>query len=177
MQQDDKTGEKPGAKAGEETSDITSEKTSALKLAIQEAMKSAMRSQDKERLGTIRLILAAVKQWEVDERKILSDEQLLIILDKMIRQRRDSIKQYEAANRNDLAQKEATEIQVIQAFLPTPLTAEEIQALVKQAVQETGAASIKDMAKVMAVIKAKVQGRADMGEVGNLIKNLLSQAK
>lgn len=146
-----------------------------LKVTIQEAMKAAMRSQEKERLGTIRLILAAIKQWEVDERKDLSDEQVLSILDKMIRQRRESIKQYEVANRTDLAQKEQSEIEVIQAFLPAPLTANEIQGLVKQAVQEVGAQSIKDMSKVMAAIKPKVQGRADMGEVGNLIKNLLSE--
>lgn len=148
-----------------------------LKLTIQEAMKSAMRAQDKVRLGTIRLILAAVKQWEVDERKDLSNEQLLVILDKMIRQRRDSVQQFEGAGRSDLAQKETAEIQVIQEFLPTPLTAEEIQGLVKLAVQEVGAQSVRDMAKVMAVIKSKVQGRADMSEVGNLIKNLLAQTQ
>lgn len=148
-----------------------------LKLTIQEAMKAAMRSQSKERLGTIRLILAAIKQWEVDERKDLSNEQLLVILDKMIRQRKESIKQYEMAARNDLVVKENDEILVIQEFLPTPLTAEEIQSLIKLAVQEVGAQSVKDMAKVMANIKPRVQGRADMGEVGNLIKNLLSQAQ
>jgi uncharacterized protein YqeY len=148
-----------------------------IKLTIQEAMKAAMRAQEKERLGTIRLILAAIKQWEVDERKDLSNEQLLVILDKMVRQRKDSIKQYESAGRNDLAQKENNEIEVIQEFLPTPLTAEEIQGLVKLAVQEVGAQSVKDMAKVMGIIKPKVQGRADMGEVGILIKNLLSQAQ
>lgn len=148
-----------------------------LKLTIQEAMKAAMRSQAKERLGTIRLILAAVKQWEVDERKELSNEQLLVILDKMIRQRKESVKQYEAANRKDLADKENTEIEVIQEFLPTPLTSDEIQGLIKLAVQEVGAQSVKDMAKVMGIIKPKVQGRADMGEVGNLIKNLLSQTQ
>ncbi len=148
-----------------------------LKFTIQEAMKAAMRSQAKERLGTIRLILAAIKQWEVDERKDLSNEQLLVILDKMIRQRRESIKQYDGAGRNDLAQKESNEIEVIQEFLPTPLTAEEIQGLIKLAVQEVGAQSVKDMAKVMGLIKPKVQGRADMGEVGNIIKSLLSQTQ
>jgi uncharacterized protein YqeY len=142
---------------------------------ILEAMKDAMRSRDKERLGTIRMIQAAVKQWEVDERIVLTDEQILTVLDKMIRQRREAMKQFEAANRDDLVQKESQEIAIIQHFLPTPLTTDALETLIKHAIQEAEAQSVRDMSKVMAIIKPKVQGRADMGTVGSLIKNLLPQ--
>lgn len=145
-----------------------------LKHRIQEAMKSAMRAQEKERLGTIRLMQAAIKQKEVDERIELNDEQVLNLLDKMIRQRKESIKQFEAANRQDLVEKESFEIRIIQEFLPTPLSQDEIRQMVEQAVKETSAQSVKDMGKVMAQLKPKVQGRADISEVGNLIKTLLS---
>jgi uncharacterized protein YqeY len=148
--------------------------TSNLKSTLQEAMKDAMRAGAKERLGTIRLILAAIKQREVDERIELSDEQILAALDKMLKQRRESIAQYEAANREDLACKEAAEIQIIQTFLPVQLTAVEIESLIKAAIAETGAASARDMGKVMGVLKPQLQGRADIGSVSNKIKELLS---
>jgi len=146
----------------------------SLKNQIQEAMKTAMRSQEKERLGVIRLILAGMKQQEVDERIVLSDEQILALLDKMIRQRKESIKQFEAGNREDLVKQEAFEINVIQEFLPTALSEAEINDLIHKAIQELNASSIRDMGKVMAVLKPKLQGRADLGEVGNIIKKLLS---
>ena len=148
--------------------------TSAIKGRIQEDMKTAMRALAKERLATIRLILAALKQREVDERIELSDEQVLAILDKMLKQRRESITQYEAANRQDLAQKEADEILVIQEYLPTPLSSAEIDALIGSAIQETGASSIKDMGKVMALVKPQVQGRADVAVVSNQVKDRLA---
>lgn len=148
--------------------------TSMLKDQITNDMKDAMRAQDKERLAIIRLILAALKQREVDERIVLSDEQVLATLDKMLKQRRESIAQYEAGNRQDLAQKEAEEIKIIQHYLPTPLSAAEISALVEAAIKETGANSIKDMGKVMGIVKPKVQGRADVAVVSNQIKDKLS---
>lgn len=148
--------------------------TSAIKGKIQEDMKSAMRSQEKDRLSAIRLILAALKQREVDERIELTDEHVLAILDKMLKQRRESVAQYEAANRQDLADKEVAEIQVIQAYLPAQLSPEEIDALISDAIQETGANSARDMGKVMGVLKPKVQGRADVSAVSNQVKERLS---
>lgn len=145
-----------------------------LRNKIQTKMVATMRAQDKPTLGVIRLIQAGIKQQEVDERIVLSDDQILNLLDKMIRQRRDSIKQFEAAKRDDLVQKEMFEIQVIQDFLPQQLTKEEIQSLVEKAIQEVGAQSIKDMGKVMNLVKPKVQGRADIAEVGHFIKSLLA---
>lgn len=145
-----------------------------LKNKIQAAMIATMRAQDKVKLGVIRLIQAGIKQQEVDERITLDDQQILSLLDKMIRQRRESIKQFEAANRDDLVQKESFEITVIQEFLPQALTATELQELIKQAIKEVDAQSIRDMAKVMTILKPKVQGRADIGEVGALIKTLLT---
>ncbi|HQY22173.1 MAG TPA: GatB/YqeY domain-containing protein [Gammaproteobacteria bacterium] len=146
----------------------------SLKNKIQASMIATMRAQDKPKLAVIRLIQAAIKQQEVDERITLDDEQILSTLDKMIRQRRDSIKQFEAASRHDLAEKEIFEIGIIQEYLPTPLSHEEIQTFIQQAIQEVGAASIRDMAKVMNLLKPKLQGRADIGEVGSLIKNQLA---
>jgi len=143
---------------------------STLKATIHEAMKDAMRAKDKERLGAIRLIQSDVKRIEVDERIEVDDERMLVILDKMLKQRRDSITQYEAANRPELAAIEYAEITVIQSFLPTPLTADEISALILSAVSESGASSMKDMGKVMAILKPQVQGRADIAEVSKLIK-------
>lgn len=148
--------------------------TSAIKGQIQEDMKTAMRSQEKERLATIRLILAALKQREVDERITLSDEQVLAVLDKMIKQRRESISQYEAGNRQDLAQKEAEEICVIQQYLPTQLSDAEINALIDAAIKETNAASMRDMGKVMGILKPQLQGRADIAAVSTKIKERLS---
>jgi uncharacterized protein YqeY len=149
--------------------------TSAIKDQITEDMKTAMRAQDKERLATIRLILAAFKQREVDERIVLTDEHVLAILDKMVKQRRESIAQYEAASRQDLVDKEAAEITVIQGYLPTPLSTEEVNAMIDAAIKETGAASVRDMGKVMGIIKPKIQGRADVGVVSNQIKDRLAQ--
>lgn len=146
-----------------------------LKKRIHEAMVTAMRAQDKAKLGIIRLIQAAVKQQEVDERIELSNEQVLNLLDKMIRQRRESIKHFETAKRDDLIQQEAFEIELIQSFLPTPLSPEEIQTLIDQTIQQLNASSIRDMGKVMSELKPKLQGRADIGLVGNLIKTKLSQ--
>lgn len=145
-----------------------------IKEQIQEDMKTAMRSQDKERLATIRLILAALKQREVDERIVLTDEHILSILDKMLKQRRESIVQYEAGNRPDLADKEKAEIVVIQHYLPAQLSENEISILIEQAIQESGAASAKDMGKVMGILKPKLQGRADIGSVSAKVKDKLS---
>lgn len=147
---------------------------SAIKAKIQEDMKTAMRSQEKERLATIRLIMAALKQREVDERIELSDEDILAILNKMIKQRRDSITQFEAGNRPDLAQKEAEEVSIIQQYLPAQLSATEIEQAVAAAVQESGATSAKDMGKVMGLLKTKLHGKADMTLVSAKVKEKLS---
>ena len=147
--------------------------TQALKVRVQEDMKAAMRAKDKPRLGTIRLILAAVKQREVDERIEINDEQMLTILDKMVKQRRDSIEQYERAERQDLVDQEALEIKIISEYLPEPLSEEETVHLVEQVIAELGATSVKDMGKVMQQIKTRVEGRADMKVVGKIVKNLL----
>jgi uncharacterized protein YqeY len=146
----------------------------SLKDRIQEDMKTAMRSGDKDRLGCIRLIMAAVKQREVDERITLDDAQLLGVLEKMGKQRRESITQFQAGGRADLVAKENAELDIINAYLPAQLGAAELDALISQAISETGAASIKDMGKVMALIKSKAQGRADMSTVGARIKARLS---
>ena len=129
-----------------------------------------MRSGEKERLGRIRMITAAIKQREVDERISLDDAQVLSVLEKMIKQRKESLEQFKAGNRQDLADKESAEITLLQGYMPSPLSAAEIDGLINEAVAATGAASIKDMGKVMAVIKAKAQGRADMAAVGAKIK-------
>ncbi len=147
--------------------------TSAIKGQIIEDMKNAMRSQEKERLATIRLILAALKQREVDERIELSDEQVLAVLDKMIKQRRESISQYEAGNRQDLAQKEAEEIRVIQAYLPAQLSDAEVNAIIDEAIKESNASSMRDMGKVMAILKPKLQGRTDIAQVSVKVKERL----
>ena len=143
---------------------------STLKERIDDDMKAAMRARDKERLAAIRLILAAIKQREVDERRELDDAAVLSVLDKMVKQRRESIAQYEQAGREDLAAKERAELAVIQAYLPSPLSEAEIEALVDEAVAAAGARSVKDMGKVMALLKPKVQGRADMGAVSKRVR-------
>jgi uncharacterized protein YqeY len=148
----------------------------SLKERIQEDMKSAMRSGDKERLGTVRLILAGIKQREVDERILLDDVQVLAVLEKMVKQRRESIAQFEAGGRADLVAKETAELAVISAYLPSPLSETELDALIQAAIAESGAASIKDMGKVMGIIKSKAQGRADMAAVGARIKARLTSA-
>jgi uncharacterized protein YqeY len=146
----------------------------SLKERITDDMKAAMRSGEKERLGLIRMITAGIKQREVDERITLDDGQVLAVLEKMIKQRKESVEQFKAGNRQDLVDKEAAEIVLLQSYLPSPLSDADIDALIKEAVAATGAAGIKDMGKVMAFIKGKAQGRADMGAVGAKIKARLS---
>lgn len=133
-------------------------------------MKQAMIAKEKVRLGTIRMALAAIKQIEVDTRESLTDEQVIAVLTKMVKQRRDSIAQFEAAGRNELAEAEAAEIQVIETFLPTPLSEVEIAAYIDAAIVEIGASTMADMGKVMGALKPKVQGRADMGAIGAMIR-------
>ena len=145
-----------------------------LKVRIQEDMKSAMRAGEKEKLANIRMVMAAIKQREVDERIELDDAQVLSVIDKMVKQRRESITQFAAGGRADLVAKEEAELRLLSAYLPAPLTDAELDALIGEAVTATGAASIKDMGKVMAAIKAKAAGRADMGAVGARIKARLS---
>jgi uncharacterized protein YqeY len=147
---------------------------SALKDQIQDAMKAAMKSGDKQRLAVIRLIMSAMKQVEVDERIELDDARVLAILDKMVKQRRESISQFNTGGREDLAAKEQAEIDVISDFLPQALSAEEIETIINSAISETGAASMKDMGKVMGIVKPQITGRADMGAVSGKIKSLLS---
>jgi hypothetical protein len=129
-----------------------------------------MRSGEKERLGVIRMITSAIKQREVDERIVLDDAQVLSVLEKMIKQRKESVVQFQAGNRQDLVDKENAEITLLQGYLPSQLSGAEIDALISDAIAATGAVSIKDMGKVMGVIKGKAQGRADMGAVGAKIK-------
>jgi hypothetical protein len=133
-------------------------------------MKNAMRGGDKRRLGVIRLILAAIKQREIDERIELDDAQVTVVLDKMLKQRRESLSQYEQAGRADLAEQEQYEMEIVQAYLPQPLSPAEIDTLIGQAISETGASGIKDMGKVMALLKPQLQGRADMSAVSGQIK-------
>ena len=137
-------------------------------------MKAAMRAKDKERLGTIRLIMAAIKQREVDERITLGDTDILAVLDKMVKQRRDSITQFEQAGRQELADKEAAEIAVIQEFLPTALSESEVDTLITEAMSASGASSPQDIGKIMALLKPRLQGRADMGLVSRKVKEKLS---
>lgn len=146
----------------------------SLKQRIEADMKTAMREKDKDRLGTIRLILAATKQREVDERITLDDTQVLAILDKMVKQRRDSIEQFRAAGREELAIKEEAELAVIQGYMPAALSDSELDALIAEAVTASGAKTMQEMGKVMGLLKAKVQGRADMGAVSAKIKARLS---
>jgi uncharacterized protein YqeY len=144
-----------------------------LRERITEEMKAAMRSGDKDRLGLIRMLQAAIKQREVDERITLDDTQTLAVIDKMIKQRKESVVQFEAGKRADLVAKETAEIAALTAYLPAQLGAAELDALIKEAIAATGAASIKDMGKVMGIVKGKAAGRADMGAVGARVKALL----
>ena len=141
---------------------------------ITEAMRAAMRAKQKERLGAIRLVLAEIKKVEVDERIVPDDARVISILDKMVKQRKDSFKQFADAGRDELAAKEQGEIEVIQEFLPNPLSEEEITSLINDAVSSTGAASMQDMGKLMNLLKPQMAGRADMGKVSGLIKQRLS---
>jgi uncharacterized protein YqeY len=145
-----------------------------LKERITEDMKAAMRAGEKERLSTIRLIMAAIKQREVDERIVLDDSQVLAALEKMIKQRREAITQFDAGGRADLVAKEQAEVAILQAYLPAQMSEAEIDALIAEAIASTGAASVKDMGKVMGIVKSKAQGRTDMGAVSARIKQKLS---
>ena len=144
-----------------------------LKAQIIDDMKAAMKGGEKARLGVIRLITAAIKQREVDERIELDDEQVLVVLDKMVKQRRDSIKQYTDAGREDLAAIEEAEVEIIQTYLPAALSEDEIAAIVEAAIAQTGANSMADMGKVMGIVKPQVQGRGDMGAVSGIVKQKL----
>ena len=147
---------------------------SGIKTQISNDVKDAMRSKDKDRLAALRLILAAFKQKEVDERIELSDEQSISILNKMAKQHRDSIEQFGQANRDDLIKKEQLELDIIESYLPEKLSEEEVSLLIDEAISETEANSAKDMSKVIGLLKGKLQGQADMGEVSRLIKTKLS---
>ena len=146
----------------------------SLKQQIKNAMMQAMRAKEKARLGTIRLIQSEIKRIEVDERIELDDARVLTVLDKMSKQRRDSLQQYKDAGRDDLANQEQLELDIIATFLPAALSAEEISQIVESAVSATGASSMADMGKVMGIIKPRVQGRADMGVVSKLVKDKLA---
>lgn len=146
----------------------------ALKERIQEDMKAAMRAGERERLATVRLLLAAIKQREVDERITLDDAQVLAVLDKMVKQRRESIAQFESGGRPDLVAKESAEIAVLQSYMPEPLDEAAIEALIGEAIAQSGAQSVKDMGKVMAIVKVRAAGRADLGAIGARIKARLS---
>lgn len=148
--------------------------TTSLKQQIQEDMKIALRAHDKQRLGVVRLILAAIKQVEVDERVEVDDTRITQILNKMIKQRRDSIAQYDQAKRNDLADQERLEVKIIQTYLPEPLSETDIDRIVSEAITKVGATSVKEMGKVMAELKDKLQGRADMTQISAKIKARLT---
>ncbi|MFZ0218793.1 MAG: GatB/YqeY domain-containing protein [Candidatus Aquirickettsiella sp.] len=146
----------------------------SLKQRIQEDMKAALRAQDKQRLGVVRLILAAIKQVEVDERVEVDDTRITQILNKMLKQRRDSITQYDQAKRNDLAEQERLEVTIIQAYLPEPLSEADIDRMLSEVITKVGATSVKDMGKVMAELKERLQGRADMTQISAKIKARLT---
>ncbi|HIF9381937.1 TPA: GatB/YqeY domain-containing protein [Photobacterium damselae] len=140
---------------------------------LKDEQKAAMKARDKARLGAIRLALAAIKQREVDEKITLVDDDIVAVLTKMVKQRRDSVAQYEAAGRQDLADVELAEISVLEEFMPQPLSDDEVAALLDEAITATGAAGMQDMGKVMGVLKPQIQGRADMGKVSQLVKTKL----
>lgn len=146
-----------------------------LRDSINDALKNAMRAKEKERVAVLRLVMSEFKRIEVDERIEVEDARALAVLDKMIKQRRDSEQQYRAAGRDELAAQEAYEVSQIQAFMPAALSSDELSAIVTQAVKDAGVADIRDMGKAMALIKPQVQGRADMGEVSKLLKEQLSR--
>jgi len=148
----------------------------SLKTRITDDMKAAMKAKETARLGAIRLLLAAMKQREVDERIELDDAGIVAVIEKMLKQRKDSISQYEAAKRQDLADAEKFEVEVLSAYMPAGLSATEIEAVVAAAIAESGAKGPADMGKVMAIVKPKIAGRADMGEVSKLVKAKLSAA-
>jgi uncharacterized protein len=151
-----------------------SEATEGLRQRIESDMKTAMRAKDKARLGTIRLALAAIKQREIDERITLTDTDILAVLDKMIKQRRDSITQFEQAGRQDLVDKESAEIAVLHEYLPAALSEAEIEAAIVEAIASSGATSPQDIGKIMALLKPRLQGRVDMGLISRKVKERLS---
>jgi uncharacterized protein YqeY len=142
----------------------------SLKERITEDMKAAMRAKDSERLGTIRMITSAIKQREVDERITLDDNQVLAVIEKMIKMRKESIAQFQSGGREDLVAKETKEVELLQSYMPAQLSEAELDAIITDAITQSGAASIKDMGKAMAIVKQKAQGRADMGAVSNKLK-------
>ena len=146
----------------------------SLKNRIQDDVKNAMRSHERDQLAALRLVTAAIKQKEVDERIELSDEQVLAVLDKMVKQRRESLEQFENAGREDLAEKERFELGMIQTYLPEPLGADELAALIRNTIEELGASSIRDMGQVMTALRGQVQGRADMKAVSQAVKDQLN---
>jgi uncharacterized protein YqeY len=146
----------------------------SLKIRIQDDVKTAMRAHERERLGVLRLVTAAIKQKEVDERIELNDEQVLAVLDKMVKQRRESLEQYQQAGREDLAETERYELTLIQEYLPEPLGADELAGLIRSTIDELGASSIRDMGPVMNALRGQVQGRADMKAVSQAVKAQLS---
>ena len=146
----------------------------SLKARIQDDVKNAMRAHERDQLAALRLVTAAIKQKEVDERIELSDEQVLAVLDKMVKQRRESLEQYEKADREDLAEKERFELGLIQTYLPEPLGADELSALIRNTIAEVGASSIRDMGQVMSALRGQVQGRADMKAVSQAVKDQLT---
>ncbi|HCU05736.1 MAG: glutamyl-tRNA amidotransferase [Gammaproteobacteria bacterium GWE2_42_36] len=146
----------------------------SIKQKLQDDMKEAMRARDQKRLDVIRFLLAAIKQKEVDERIVLDDAQTTAILEKFVKQRKDALEQFKAAGRDDLVAKENFELSIVRAYLPEPLSMEQVNALIKQAIKETSAVSVRDMGKVMTLLKPQLQGRADMGAVSTKIKELLS---
>ena len=144
-----------------------------LRATIQNHIKDAMRARDKARLDTLRLVNAAIKQREVDERTELGDVEVVNVLQKMLKQRRDSLEQYTAAGRQDLAQQESLEIGIIEEYMPAPLDDDELTGLIDAAIAESGATGVKDMGKVMGLLKGRIEGRADMGRVSGLVKQRL----
>lgn len=147
---------------------------SEIRTRLVEDMKTSMRNKDKNRLSTIRMALAAFKQKEVDERVEVTEDDVISILTKMIKQRKDSAEQFKRAGREELAQKELDEIDILQVYLPKPLSEDEVIEIIQRAILEVGASSVKDMGKIMSAIKAELNGRADMGKVGSIIKSQLS---
>ncbi|MDX1693254.1 MAG: GatB/YqeY domain-containing protein [Ketobacteraceae bacterium] len=147
---------------------------STIKEQLNQAVKDAMRAKDKVRLGTLRMATAAFKQIEVDERIEVDDTRALAVLDKLIKQRKDAASQYKDANRTDLMEQELAEADILQEFMPHPLSDDEVKALIDKAIAESGAESMKDMGKVMAVLKPQIQGRTDMGQVSKIVKTRLN---
>lgn len=147
---------------------------SALKTRINDDVKTAMRSKDKERLGTLRLLTAAIKQIEVDQRIELNDEQVVAVIEKMLKQRKDSIEQFEKAGRNELAEIEIKEVAILKEFMPEQMSDADVDALIDEAISSTGASAMKDMGKVMGILKPQLAGKADMGSVSGKIKAKLS---